>query len=59
MSNPPLTGEARLAQLAKSKASRKRKDKMIEGILLLAACVSVFTTLAIVYLLLQGSLVFS
>src|SRR3990167_3007031 len=58
MSNPPLTGEARLAQLAKSKAARKRKDKMIEGILLLAACVSVFTTLAIVYILLKESLVF-
>ena len=51
MSNPPLTGEARLAQLAQSKAARKRKDRIVEGILLMAACVSVFTTLAIVYIL--------
>ncbi len=55
---PRLTGAARLAELAKIKAARKRKDKLIETVLLLAACVSVFTTLAIVYILLRESLVF-
>jgi phosphate transport system permease protein len=54
----PLTGDARLALLAKAKAARKRKDKIIETVLLLAACVSVFTTLAIVYILVKESLVF-
>ena len=54
----PLTGDARLAQLAGMKAARKRKDKVIEGILLMAACVSVFTTLAIVYILVRESVVF-
>ncbi len=58
MSNPPLTGDARLAQLARSKVARKRKDRFVESILLLAACVSVFTTLAIVYILIKESLVF-
>jgi len=58
MSNPPLTGEARLAQLAQSKAARKRKDRIVEGILLMAACVSVFTTLAIVYILVKESVLF-
>ncbi len=53
-----LTGVARLAELAKIKAVRKRKDRIIEFILLIAACVSVFTTLAIVYVLLKESLVF-
>jgi phosphate transport system permease protein len=52
------TGEARLAQLAKAKRARARKDKVIETLLLLAACVSVFTTLAIVYILVKESLVF-
>ncbi len=53
-----LTGVARLAELAQIKAVRKRKDRIIEFILLIAACVSVFTTLAIVYVLLKESLVF-
>jgi phosphate transport system permease protein len=53
-----LTGDARLAQLGRIKQARKRKDKAIEMVLLLAACVSVFTTLAIVYILLKESLVF-
>jgi phosphate transport system permease protein len=53
-----LTGAARLAQLAGIKAARKRKDRIIEFVLLLAACMSVFTTLAIVYILLKESLVF-
>lgn len=53
-----LTGAARLAELAAIKVARKRKDRMIEFVLLMAACVSVFTTLAIVYILLKESLVF-
>lgn len=55
---PRLTGEARLAELAAIKQARKRKDKIIEMILLAAACVSVFTTLGIVYILVKESLVF-
>jgi phosphate transport system permease protein len=58
VSSVPLTGDARLAELARMKASRKRKDKIIETVLLLAACVSVFTTLAIVYILVKESVVF-
>ena len=53
-----LTGDARLAEMAKLKEARKRKDKLIELMLLSAACVSVFTTLAIVYILIKESLVF-
>ena len=53
-----LTGAARLAQLAAIKVARKRKDTIIEFVLLMAACVSVFTTLAIVYILLKESLSF-
>lgn len=53
-----LTGAARLAELARIKAARKRKDRLIELVLLAAACVSVFTTLGIVYVLLKESLVF-
>jgi phosphate transport system permease protein len=55
---PPLTGEARLAQMARDKTSRKRREKAIEMVLLLAACVSVFTTAGIVYILLKESWVF-
>ncbi|MBI5717525.1 MAG: phosphate ABC transporter permease subunit PstC [Burkholderiales bacterium] len=54
----PLTGEARLAQLALAKAARKRREKAIEFVLLLAACVSVVTTLGIVYILLKESFSF-
>jgi phosphate transport system permease protein len=54
----PVTGEARLAQLAARKAARKRKDKLVEAVLLMAACVSVFTTMAIVYILVKESVVF-
>ncbi len=53
-----LTGAARLAELASIKVRRKRTDKIIEMVLLLAACVSVFTTLGIVYILVKESLVF-
>jgi phosphate transport system permease protein len=58
VSSVPLTGEARLAQLASLKVARERKDKLIEAVLLLAACVSVFTTLAIVYILVKESVLF-
>lgn len=53
-----LTGAARMVELAGIKARRKRIDKIIETVLLLAACVSVFTTLGIVYVLVKESLVF-
>lgn len=53
-----LTGAARLAELAQIKAARKRKDSLIEFVLFMAACVSVFTTLGIVYILLKESWVF-
>ncbi len=53
-----LTGEQRLAQMARSKKSRQRREKAIETVLLAAACVSVFTTLGIVYILLKESLSF-
>ena len=58
VSSIPMTGDARLAELARMKSARKRKDKLIEAVLLLAACVSVFTTLAIVYILVKESVVF-
>jgi len=54
----PLTGEARLAQMAQAKARRSRREKAIEAVLLLAACVSVFTTVGIVYILLKESFAF-
>jgi phosphate transport system permease protein len=53
-----LTGQARLDELAQIKRSRKRKDKFVEIVLMLAACVSVFTTLGIVYILLKESVAF-
>lgn len=53
-----LTGAARLAELAALKVRRTRIDKMVEMLLLLAACVSVVTTLGIVYVLVKESLVF-
>jgi len=55
---PRLTGSARLAELAQLKTARKRKEMLIELVLLLAACVAVFTTLGIVYVLVVESLVF-
>jgi phosphate transport system permease protein len=54
----PLTGEARLQELARSKAARQRREKAIEAVLLFAACVSVFTTVGIVYILVKESVVF-
>lgn len=53
-----LTGAARLAELAQIKTERKRKDRIIEFVLFSAACVSVFTTLAIVYILVKESISF-
>ncbi|MFZ4623134.1 MAG: hypothetical protein ACOYNF_02755 [Rhodoferax sp.] len=53
-----LTGAARLEELTQIKAARKRKDRIIEMVLLFAACVSVFTTLGIVYVLLKETLLF-
>jgi phosphate transport system permease protein len=54
----PLSGEQRLAELARSKASRRRRERAIEAVLFLAACVSVFTTVGIVYILVKESVVF-
>ncbi len=58
MPDLPLTGEARLAQMAQAKAARRRREKAIEFVLLLAASVSVITTVGIVYILLKESLAF-
>ena len=53
-----LTGQARLAQMARLKSSRKRREKAIELVLLMAASVSVVTTVGIVYILLKESIAF-
>jgi phosphate transport system permease protein len=53
-----LSAEQRLAQIARSKTARQRREKVIEAVLLLAACVSVFTTLGIVYILIKESWTF-
>ena len=53
-----VTGAAKLAEYARAKARRKRRERAIETVLLLAACVSVFTTLGIVYILVRESLAF-
>lgn len=55
---PPVKGAAKLAEYAQAKARRKRRERVIETVLLAAACVSVFTTLGIVYILVRESLVF-
>jgi len=55
LADQPLTGQARLAKMARDKASRKRRERAIEAVLLLAACVSVFTTAGIVYILVKES----
>jgi phosphate transport system permease protein len=54
----PMTGAAKLAEFARLKARRHRRETAIEMVLLLAACVSVFTTVGIVYVLISESLVF-
>jgi len=52
------TGVAKLAEYARSKARRRRTERVIELVLLLAACVSVFTTIGIVYILVRESAAF-
>jgi phosphate transport system permease protein len=52
------TAGARLAEFTKAKKARKRREFVIESILLLAASVSVLTTLGIVFILLRESLTF-
>ncbi len=47
-----------MAEYARAKAQRKRRERAIEAVLLLAACVSVFTTAGIVYVLLNESMAF-
>jgi phosphate transport system permease protein len=51
-------GEAKLREYARAKSRRRRRERAIEGLLLLAACVSVFTTVGIVYILVKESVVF-
>jgi phosphate transport system permease protein len=51
-------GSTRLAQFARQQAQRKRRERAIEIVLLAAACVSVLTTLGIVYVLVSESLAF-
>ena len=58
MSAIPITGAAKLAEYAQAKAARKRRELVIEAVLLFAACVSVFTTVGIVYVLISESLTF-
>lgn len=53
-----LSGEQRLAKMARLKNSRRRREKAIEMVLMLAACVSVFTTVGIVYVLVKESWAF-
>lgn len=54
----PVAVDTRRAAYALGKVRRQRRERAIEGVLLLAACVSVFTTLGIVYILVEESLVF-
>jgi phosphate transport system permease protein len=49
---------SKLAEYARLKLQRRRRERLIEGVLLLAACVSVFTTLGIVYILVKESVLF-
>jgi phosphate transport system permease protein len=57
---PPRAGSAalKLAEFGRLKARRKRRERAIEMALLLAACVSVFTTAGIVYILVKESVMF-
>jgi len=54
----PSGAAAKLAEYARLKRQRQGRERLIEAVLLLAACVSVFTTVGIVYILLKESLVF-
>jgi len=58
MAVPALRGEAKLDEYARAKAKRRLRERFIETLLLGAACVSVFTTLGIVYILVKESIVF-
>ncbi|MBL8318721.1 MAG: phosphate ABC transporter permease subunit PstC [Burkholderiaceae bacterium] len=49
---------ARLADYAKLKRQRKLRERLIETVLLAAACVSVVTTIGIVYILVKESVLF-
>jgi len=54
----PPAGPAPLAVYAARQRRRRRREKLIETVLLLAACVSVFTTVGIVWVLLSESVKF-
>ena len=54
----PERSSTKLAEFARLKIERKRREKAIEAALLAAACVSVLTTLGIVYVLVSESLEF-
>ncbi len=54
----PNTGQSKLAEFARAKAARKRRERAIEALLLLCASVSVLTTLGIVYILIRESVSF-
>jgi phosphate transport system permease protein len=58
MSFEPTHGAAKLAEYARLKRRRKIREHFVEAVLLLAACVSVVTTLGIVYILLKESFSF-
>ena len=58
LTNSASRGSSKLAEFGRLQARRKRREKAIELVLLAAACVSVFTTLGIVYVLVTESLEF-
>ncbi len=58
LTHPTAKGAAKLAEYARTQAQRKRRERVIESVLLFAACVSVFTTVGIVYVLLSESVAF-
>lgn len=55
---PSATAAAKLAEFARLKRARQRRERLIELVLLLAASVSVFTTVGIVFILLRESIAF-
>ena len=58
VTHSPTLAAQRLAEMARRQVLRKRKDRLIEMVLLAAASVSVLTTLGIVYILVKESLLF-
>ncbi|RVT82990.1 phosphate ABC transporter permease subunit PstC [Inhella crocodyli] len=54
----PSPAQSKLAEFARAKAARARRERAIEGLLLLCASVSVLTTLGIVYILIRESVSF-